>query len=127
MRDQRLREVWMRRELGQLSLADGLVEGSAGRNRQLETIAALVDWAAFERLLGDIYAAPLGRPSDGPVVLMKCLLLQQWYRLSDPGSRIARSEPDRAISPTGCRSAASSGWRSPTRCRNHSTLAFAAS
>jgi IS5 family transposase len=75
----------MRRELGQLSLADGLVEGGAGRNRQLEKIAALVDWTAFERLLGDVYAAPVGRPSYGPVVLLKCLLLQQWYRLSDPG------------------------------------------
>ena len=75
----------MRRELGQLSLADGLVEGGAGRNRQLERIAALVDWAAFERLLGQVYAAPVGRPSYGLVVLLKCLLLQQWYRLSDPG------------------------------------------
>jgi IS5 family transposase len=75
----------MRRELGQLSLADGLVEAGAGRNRQLERIAALVDWAAFERLLGDVYAAPGGRPSYGPVLLLKCLLLQQWYRLSDPG------------------------------------------
>jgi IS5 family transposase len=74
----------MRRELGQLSLADGMVEG-AGRNRQLAKIAALVDWAAFERLLGTIYAAPVGRPSYGPLVLLKCLLLQQWYRLSDPG------------------------------------------
>jgi transposase len=78
------REDGMRRELGQLSLADGLVEG-AGRNRQLEQIAALVDWPAFERLLGAIYAAPVGRPSYGPLVLLKCLLLQQWYRLSDPG------------------------------------------
>lgn len=75
----------MRRELGQLCLADGLVEGGAGRNRQLEKIAALVDWTAFERLLGGIYAAPVGRPSYGPLVLLKCLLLQQWYRLSDPG------------------------------------------
>lgn len=74
----------MRRELGQLSLADGLVEG-AGRNRQLERIAALVDWPAFERLLGQVYAAPVGRPSYGPLVLLRCLLLQQWYRLSDPG------------------------------------------
>jgi IS5 family transposase len=74
----------MRRELGQLSLADGLVEG-AGRNRQLAKIAALVDWTSFERLLGEVYAAPVGRPSYGPVVLLKCLLLQQWYRLSDPG------------------------------------------
>lgn len=82
----------MRRELGQLSLADGLVEGGAGRNRQLEKIAALVDWAAFERLLGDVYAAPVGRPSYGPVVLLKCLLLQQWYRLSDPGLEEALSD-----------------------------------
>jgi hypothetical protein len=63
----------MRRELGQLSLVDGLVEGGAGRNRQLEKIAGLVDWAAFERLLGDVYAAPVGRPSYGSVVLLKCL------------------------------------------------------
>ena len=82
----------MRRELGQLSLADGLVEGGAGRNRQLERIAALVDWTAFARLLGEVYAAPVGRPSYGPVVLMKCLLLQQWYRLSDPGLEEALSD-----------------------------------
>jgi IS5 family transposase len=75
----------MRRELGQLSLVDGLIDGGAGRNRQLEKIAALVDWAAFERLLGEVYAAPVGGPSYGPVVLLKCLLLQQWYQLSDPG------------------------------------------
>jgi transposase, IS5 family len=82
----------MRRELGQLSLADGVVAGGAGRNRQLERIAALVDWAGFERLLGEVYAAPVGRPSYGPVVLMKCLLLQQWYRLSDPGLEEALSD-----------------------------------
>jgi IS5 family transposase len=75
----------MRRELGQLSLVDGLVEGGAGRNRQLERIAALVDWAGFERLLGEVYAAPVGRPFYGPLVLLRCLLLQQWYQLSDPG------------------------------------------
>jgi hypothetical protein len=72
----------MRRELGQLSLADGLVEGGVGRNRRPERIAALVDGAAFERLLGAVYAAPVGRPSYGPVVLLKCFLLQQWYRAS---------------------------------------------
>jgi transposase len=82
----------MRRELGQLSLADGLVEGGAGRNRQLERIAATVDWAAFARLLGDVYTAPVGRPSYGPLVLLKCLLLQQWYRLSDPGLEQALSD-----------------------------------
>jgi IS5 family transposase len=82
----------MRRELGQLSLADGLVEGAAGRNRQLDKIASLVDWAGFERLLGGIYAAPVGRPSYGPLVLLKCTLLQQWYGLSDPGLEEALSD-----------------------------------
>jgi IS5 family transposase len=82
----------MRRELGQLSLADGLVDGGAGQNRQLEKIAALIEWAAFERLLGAVYAAPVGRPSYGPVVLFRCLLLQQWYRLSDPGLEEALSD-----------------------------------
>jgi IS5 family transposase len=82
----------MRRELGQLSLADGLVAGGAGRNRQLERIGSLVDWAAFERLLGEVYAAPVGRPSYGPVVLMRCALLQQWYGLSDPGLEEALSD-----------------------------------
>jgi len=82
----------MRRELGQLSLADGLVEGGAGPNRQLERIAALVDWGGFERLLGEVYAAPVGRPSYGPLVLLRCLLLQQWYRLSDPGLEEALSD-----------------------------------
>ena len=82
----------MRRELGQLSLAGGLVAGGAGRNRQLERIAALVEWPAFERLLGAVYAAPVGRPSYGPLVLLRCLLLQQWYRLSDPGLEEALSD-----------------------------------
>jgi IS5 family transposase len=86
-----MREIGMRRELGQLSLADGLVEG-AGRNRQLERIAALVDWSSFQKLLGEVYAAPVGRPSYGPLVLLRCLLLQQWYRLSDPGLEEALSD-----------------------------------
>jgi hypothetical protein len=38
----------------QLSLADGLVDGGTGRNRQLENIAVLIDRAAFARLLGDL-------------------------------------------------------------------------
>ena len=45
-----------------------------------------------ERLLGEVYAAPVGRPSYGPLVLLKCLLLQQWYRLSDPGLEEALSD-----------------------------------
>jgi hypothetical protein len=98
----------MRRELGQLGLADGLVDGGAGRNRQLERITALVDWAAFERLVGEVYAAPVGRPSSGPVVLLSACCCS-----SGTGCRTRAS---RRRSPTGSAAAASSGWRWPTRC-----------
>jgi transposase len=60
----------------------GLVAGGAGRNRQLERIAALVDWAAFERLLCEVYAAPVGRPI-GPIrapVERTFAILKRWYR-----------------------------------------------
>ncbi len=72
----------MRRVVGQLSLADGLV---AKRSGSLDRIAGLVDWSALERVLGAVHAAPVGRPGYGPLVLIRCLLLQQWYGLSDPG------------------------------------------
>ena len=42
----------MRRELGQLSLADRLLETARGRNRQLERITALVDGAGVRAAAG---------------------------------------------------------------------------
>lgn len=72
----------MRRAFGQLSLADGLVSGRSG---SLDRIAGLVDWAALEALMGMVQASPIGRPGYGPLVLLRCVLLQQWYGLSDPG------------------------------------------
>jgi IS5 family transposase len=63
-------------------LADGLV---AGRRGPLDRVLELVDWAGLERQLAHIHAAPVGRPGYGPMVLFRCLLLQQWYGLSDPG------------------------------------------
>lgn len=89
----------MRRELGQAGLADG----------PLERIAALVDRTASDRLPGAIDAAPVGRPSDGPLVLLKRLLLPPWYRLSGPAL-------EEALADRLCPSAAPSGWRAPTRC-----------
>lgn len=72
----------MRRSFGQLSFADGFVKTAKG---SLDAISANVDWAALERLLGAVHAAPEGRPGYGPLVLLRCVLLQQWYELSDPG------------------------------------------
>jgi IS5 family transposase len=72
----------MRRVFGQLSLADGLVSRRSG---SLEQIAGVLDWGSLEALMGGVQASPLGRPGYGPLVLLRCVLLQQWYGLSDPG------------------------------------------
>lgn len=72
------------REVGQMSLADGLV-GRGRKKSSLDDLAVVIEWSAFEDLLKNIYGSRRGRPSYPPVVLLKCLLLQQWYGLSDPG------------------------------------------
>ena len=75
----------MRRDLGQMSLADGLVNQRAGRNGWLDRINSIVDWPAVVKVLDGIYASDEGRPSYPLVTYVKLLLLQQWYGLSDPG------------------------------------------
>jgi len=72
----------MRRELGQGSFAEALVRG--GGNARLERIAGLIDWGRLEALLSGVYSSATGRPSYGPLVLLKVLLLESWYSLSDP-------------------------------------------
>lgn len=71
------------RRVGQISLAEALVQQRPGVNARLERIGALVRWDRFEKLLSRVYASPEGRPSYPPLVMLKCLLLQQWYALSD--------------------------------------------
>ena len=44
----------------------------------------LVDWSRLGQLVAGIYAAPVGRPSYPHLLMVKVLLLQQWYNLSDP-------------------------------------------
>ena len=73
----------MHREAGRSSFADALVRG--GGNVRLERIDGLVDWSAVEAVLGSVYGSKTGRPSYPPLVLLKALLLQGWYGLSDPG------------------------------------------
>lgn len=74
-----------RRDLGQMSFADGLVNQRAGRNEWLDEITKVIDWAALDRVLSPIYASDEGRPSYPVLTLVKLLLLQQWYGLSDSG------------------------------------------
>lgn len=79
------------REVGQLSLADGLV-AKVGTNATLDRLNELIDWRALADLLNAIHAAPVGRKSYPPVVMLKALLLQQWYGLSDPALEAALAD-----------------------------------
>jgi transposase, IS5 family len=73
----------MRVEVRQRSLAEALV-GTSRAGARLDRIAALLDWSALEVLLGGLRTARTGRPGYPPLVMLRVLLLAQWYGLSDP-------------------------------------------
>lgn len=73
------------------SFADISLFTSLEKNRaiqRMEQINAVVNWSSIERLIMRNY--PVGHSAEGneaypPLILMKCLLLQQWFRIdSDP-------------------------------------------
>ena len=73
----------VRKAVGQVSLAEALLPAAFGSNQRLERIGAQVDWQPIEVLLQPMRRALTGRPAYPPLVQLKALLLQQWYRLSD--------------------------------------------
>jgi IS5 family transposase len=76
----------MRRVMAQGSLVDALVTRSSRRGEtRLEGIRALVDWGPIVAVLAPLGAAKPGRPPYPPEVMLRALLLAQWYDLSDPG------------------------------------------
>lgn len=79
----------MQKQMKQLSLADGLVNGG---NSFLRAADALIDWSGLENELDGIYGSDTGRPSYPLLVMFKTLILQQWYGLSDPGMEEALSD-----------------------------------
>ena len=74
----------MHRDMGQPSLAESLLPETLGHNERLERIAEAFDWDRFGRLLARVHSAQEGRPSYPPLMMVKVLLLEQWYNLSDP-------------------------------------------
>ncbi len=74
----------MHREIGRPSLAESLLPEGLGSNHQLERINDAVDWGRFNSLVEGVYSASEGRPSYPPLTMVKVLLLEQWYNLSDP-------------------------------------------
>jgi transposase, IS5 family len=67
----------------QLSLVEALVSSKIGRNETLDRLAKDVKWYRFEKLLARLKPEGAGRPPYDPLLMLKALLLQQWYRLSD--------------------------------------------
>lgn len=82
----------MHRTSGQLSFGDGFLGAGLGRNERLDRIASVIDWGAVERLVSGLHSAPEGRKAYPPLVMVKALLLQQWYGLSDPRLEEALSD-----------------------------------
>lgn len=72
----------MQRDPAQSSFADALVLGST--NSRLQRIDALLDWPQLVGALGLERKAQTGRPAYPPTTMLKVLLLQAWYGLSDP-------------------------------------------
>jgi IS5 family transposase len=54
---------------------------------KLAEIESLIDWEAFRPIVADMYdnrSKKGGRPNIDEIMMMKLLVLQQWYGLSDP-------------------------------------------
>jgi len=70
---------------GQLGFGDGWISAKVGRNASLERLSVEVKWYRFEKLLAKFRpdGGGAGRPPFAPLLMLKALLLQQWYGLSD--------------------------------------------
>jgi len=76
----------------QASFVDALLPAGFGRNARLERISALLDWSRIEAVIGEVRSGETGRPPYRPLTMVRALLLQQWYGLSDPGLEEALSD-----------------------------------
>lgn len=69
---------------GQLSLVDALLPAGTGAHAQLDRLNGLVKWYRFEKPVGHLRdAASPGRPGYPVLVLLKAVLLQSLYGLSE--------------------------------------------
>lgn len=51
---------------------------------ELDDVNELIDWERIEELLSGIHAKARGEKAWPPLIMFKALLLQIWYKLSDP-------------------------------------------
>ena len=84
----------MQKPMSGMSFVEVLLPGRVGRNEKLERINEAVDWHKLGKVVKEIYAAPVGRPSYPSVVMVKIMMLQQWYEASD--KEVIRGTGDRS-------------------------------
>lgn len=71
--------------MGQPSFVEAWLPEGLGANARLERLSDLVKWDRFEKLLVGVRHDGPGRPGYPALVMLKALLLQSLYGLSDPG------------------------------------------
>lgn len=67
----------------QLGFGDGWFSDKIGQNALLERVAREVDWARLVAVIGRPAKRGPGRPAKETLMMLKALLLQQFYALSD--------------------------------------------
>jgi len=80
------------RRLGQMSLADAVVRRQGRAEDRLERLSQLIDWPAIAAVLRAVEPSHLGAPGYPALTMLRALLLQQWYGLSDPELEDALSD-----------------------------------
>lgn len=81
------------RRVGQLGWVDAAVASRPGKRPDvLGEVSRLVEWGRFERLLPEVSASRPGEAAYPSLVLLKVVLLQRWYSLSDPGMEEALAD-----------------------------------
>jgi len=65
------------------SFANFLVNTKEELHQTLDTLLERVEWSYFSQLLKCIHNKVQGRKSYPALMMFKCLLLQNWYDLSD--------------------------------------------
>lgn len=68
----------------QCSFADQEASSRVSENHFLLRIDREINWGNVRTRLERLYDPKMGRPGFPPLMLLKVLLLQQWYNLSDP-------------------------------------------
>jgi len=72
------------KDLSNTSFAESmLIEHEA--IKELDDVSNLIDWSRIEELLSGIHNKAKGEKAWPPLMMFKALLLQSWYKLSDPG------------------------------------------